>query len=136
MKILAPGFYKNVFGIGFLALFSFALVVPTIQSSFAPRGKTRFRLTDAEIATLKGEADRGSAASARRIYEHFVYFEKNYTNAYQWMERAAILGDESAKSYMKSVYASAGLDGYRNFIGRTNESMEAAFLKSITPKTN
>ena len=134
MKILAPGFYKNVFGIGFLALILLGLVVPTIQSALRPRGKTQFRLTEPEMATLKSDADRGSAASARRIYEHFVYFERDRTNAFQWLERAAILGDERAKSSMKGVYESTGIEGYRGFLGRTNESAEAVFIQAIYPK--
>lgn len=136
MKILATGFYRNVFTIGFLALIFFAIVVPTAQIVLNPPRKERFRLSEAEIATLKGKAEKGDAAAARRIYEHFVYFEKHYTNAHQWLERAAVLGDTNAMSFMKSVYDSAGIEGYRSFIGRTNESLEAVFFRSIPAETN
>lgn len=136
MKILAPGFYTNVFGIGFLALFLFAIVVPTMKSMLGPRGKPQFRLTEAEMADAKMAADMGNAEAARRIYKHFVYYERRYTNAHQWLERAAVLGDEPAKKYMKDVYDSAGLEGYRQFIGLTNEAMEVAFLQSVSGKTN
>lgn len=136
MKIFATGFYRNVFAIGFLAWIFFVMVMSPVLTALNPPRKERFRLSESEIATLKGEAERGNAAAARRIHEHFVYYEKHYTNAHQWLERAAVLGDTNAVSYMKGVYDSTGIDGYRIFIGRTNEAMEADFIRSITKETN